>query len=86
MTYQEKVALLKQAKTLDELHMLAKANSIELSEEEAKEFFAYTHPTGNVADDELDNVSGGACDENNPCKPITPEYDKPCFKCNYCYH
>lgn len=85
MTYQEKAALLKQAKTIDEFQALAKENGIELSEESAKEYFAYIHKSGDVSDDELDNVSGGACDQSNPCKPITVEYDKPCFKCNYCY-
>lgn len=45
-----------------ELLALAKENGIEMTEEQAKEYFAKLNTkTGELADDELDNVSGG-CD------------------------
>ena len=52
----------KEAKTPEELIALAKENGMELTEAEAKTYFDLLHPqTGELSDDELDNVSGGAC-------------------------
>ena len=55
--------LLEKAKTAtsaEELLALAKENGIEMTEEEAKEYFSKLNTkTGELADDELDNVSGG---------------------------
>ena len=52
----------KSAKTADELLALAKENGITMSAEEASVNFKALHPaSGELADDELDNVSGGAC-------------------------
>lgn len=56
------LAKAKEAKTLEELTILAKENNIELTEEEATAYFNQLHPkTGELSDDELDNVAGGAC-------------------------
>ena len=55
----EQLAKAKTAKSAEELIALAKENSIELTEEEAKKFFAELNKEGALADDELDNVSGG---------------------------
>lgn len=49
----------KQLKTVDELIAFAKENGEELSSEKAEELFAKLHKTGELSDDELDNVSGG---------------------------
>ena len=49
----------KTAKTAEELLELAKAENIELTEEQAKEYFATIHASGELSDEELDNVSGG---------------------------
>ncbi len=50
----------KQAKTPDELSAIAKENGTEMTDESAKEYFDLLHPrTGELSDDELDNVSGG---------------------------
>ena len=50
----------KEAKTPEELIALAKENGMELTEAEAKTYFDLLHPqTGELSDDELDNVSGG---------------------------
>ena len=51
----------KQAKFAEELLTLAKENKIELSEEEAKEYFERLNKSGELSDEELDNVSGGGC-------------------------
>ena len=56
------LAKAKEAKTPEELTALAKENSIELTEKEAKAYFEQLHPkTGELSDDELDNVAGGGC-------------------------
>ena len=52
----------KSAKTPEELLALAKENGMELTEESAKAYFEQLNPkTGELADDELDNVAGGGC-------------------------
>ena len=52
----------KQAKSADELLTLAKENGIEMTEEQAKAYYAQLHPaSGEIADDELENVAGGGC-------------------------
>ena len=56
----------KEAKNPDELMSLAKENGVELTEESAKAYFNQLNPkTGELADDELDNVAGGGCQQNN---------------------
>ena len=41
---------------------MAKTNGEEMTEESAKAYFELLHPkTGEIADEELDNVSGGNC-------------------------
>lgn len=51
----------KQAKTVEELSGLAKAENIELSADEAARIFAKLNENGELSDEELDNVSGGGC-------------------------
>ncbi len=51
----------KQAKTAEELIALAKENGTEMTEESAKAYFDQLHKTGELADEELGNISGGAC-------------------------
>ena len=56
----------KSAKSAEELIALAKENGIEFDEETAKTYFNQLNPkTGELADDELDNVAGGGCQSNN---------------------
>lgn len=56
----------KEAKNPEELMTLAKENGMEMTEESAKAYFEKLNPkTGEIADDELDNVSGGGCSSNN---------------------
>ena len=52
----------KTAKSAEELLAMAKAENIEMTAEEAAKYFAELHKTGELSDEELDNVSGG-CDK-----------------------
>ena len=56
---EEQLAKIKAAKTAEELIALAKAEGIEVTEEEIKAKFDAMHKEGELADDELDNVAGG---------------------------
>lgn len=53
----------KAAKNAEELLEIAKAEHIELTAEEAEQAFAHFHQSGELADEELDNVAGGGCDK-----------------------
>ena len=64
----ELLAKAKEAKTPEELIALAKENGTELTAESAKMYFDLLHPqTGELSDDELDNVSGGGCYGRDDC-------------------
>ena len=75
----EMVEKAKTAKTLDELIELAKDAGIELGTEEAQMYFGMLNPkSGELSDDELDDVSGGGCKSKsgkivvtNHCKCFT---------------
>ena len=49
----------KTAKSAEELLAMAKAENIELTEEQAAKAFAELNKTGELSDEELDNVAGG---------------------------
>ncbi len=51
----------RQANSPEELLALAKENDYELDEEGAKAYFEQLKKTGELSDDELDNVAGGGC-------------------------
>ena len=52
----------KQAKSVEDLLALAKENGVEMTREEATQYFALLNPTsGELSDEELDNVAGGGC-------------------------
>ena len=55
----ELVAKARAAKSAEELLELAKANSIEITDEEAKLYFEQLHANGAISDDELEAVAGG---------------------------
>ena len=58
----ELIEMAKSAKTPEELMALAKENGVELTEESAKAYFEQLNPkTGELADEELNNVAGGGC-------------------------
>ena len=53
----------KTAKSAEELLAMAKAENIELTEEEAAKAFAELNKSGELSDEELNNVSGGCGDK-----------------------
>lgn len=61
MTHEELILKAKEAKSVEELLVLAKENKMELTEESAKAYFEQMHKTGELEDDDLDNVAGGHC-------------------------
>ena len=72
---QELLTKAKAAKTAEELLALAKENGIEMTAEEAQKIFAQLHSqSGELSDDELDNVSGGACYGRDDCLMTTIAY------------
>jgi hypothetical protein len=59
----EIISKAKAAKSAEELLALAKANNVELTEEEAKTYFAQLNANNAVSDEELDAVAGGCGDD-----------------------
>ena len=52
----------KAAKSAEELLEIAKANGVDMTADEATTYFAQLNPkSGELDDDDLDNVAGGAC-------------------------
>ena len=51
----------KEAKSAEELLSLAKENGMELTEEEGAAYFPQLNKSGELPDEELDNVAGGGC-------------------------
>ena len=88
----------KTAKSVEELITLAKENGIELTEEKATAYFEKLNAKSEeLADDELDNVSGGVCEDKGKtgCPKCGSQYygteysRSPkflqCRDCNYVY-
>ncbi|MEE1047418.1 MAG: hypothetical protein U0M60_08340, partial [Clostridia bacterium] len=84
----ELIAKAKAASTVDELRAIAKANGIELTEEEAATYFAQLNANGAVSDEELNLVVGGSCPNN---EEVTYEFGEivclkmPCTNCGCRY-
>ena len=56
----EMIEKARSAKSVEELIAIAKENNIELTDNEAKKYFAGLNPqSGELSEDELNNVSGG---------------------------
>lgn len=82
----EQIKKAKQAKSVEELQALAAENGIELTEENAKKCFDQLHKEGMVADEELENVTGGSCmdDLDNEWNMLWGDYtDIYCKGCNW---
>ena len=74
----------KQAKSAGELLAIAKKNGFELTEDEAKNYFERLNNSGELSDDELNNVSGGCggCRECAFCGyPISKDDGWVCRSC-----
>ena len=65
----------KQAKTAEELIEMAKEENIELTVEQAAKALAELNKSGELSDEELDNVSGG-CSPSAPPKYHVGDYVK----------
>ena len=60
----EMIEKAKAAKSAEELLEIAKAGGVEITASEAATYFAQLNPkSGELDDDELDNVAGGACSD-----------------------
>ena len=75
---QELLEKVKEAKSAEELLSLAKENGVELTEDEAAGYFAQLHKSGELSDEELDNVAGGGCHSKDG-RLIVSEF----HKCEY---
>lgn len=72
----------KAAKTAPELLALAKENGIEITEEEAETYFTQLKPaSGELSDDELEDVAGGGCETSEGYTVVTSETK--CFTGQY---
>ena len=63
----------KTAKSAEELLAMAKAENIELTEEQAAKAFAELNKAGELSDEELENAAGGGCGDSNKSGD-TPKY------------
>lgn len=84
MMNEEMILKAKEAKSAQELHALAKQNGVEMTEESAEAYYQQLRKSGEISDDELDNVAGGWCyhDGNRVVTAITPACtDWVCDKC-----
>ena len=74
----------KEAKSAEELVSLAKENGMELTEEEAAAYFAQLNKSGELSDEELDNVAGGGCHNKDGRLVVTVWYSCNDFTCKKC--
>ena len=84
------IAKAKATKSAEELLTLAKANNVELTEDEAKTYFEQLNANGAVSDDELDGVAGGSflgiscpSEDEEEQTPASKE-NKPVGRCPHC--
>ncbi|MBQ3507357.1 MAG: Nif11-like leader peptide family RiPP precursor [Clostridia bacterium] len=81
----EMIAKAKNTKTSEELIALAKENGIEMTEEEAKTFFAQLNPpSGELSDDELADVAGGGCYGSDGRLIVTILHSCDLWTCTHC--
>ncbi len=74
----------RKVKSAEELMALAKENGMELSEESAAAYFEEMHKSGELSDDELDNVAGGGCHSKDGRLVVTIRYSCENFICKHC--
>ena len=73
----------KTAKSAEELYEIAKANGVEMTADEAATYFAQLNPkSGELDDDDLDAVAGGACNDTPPEGTEKIPFFKEAFKCD----
>ena len=86
--YEELIYKAKTAKSVQELFDLAKENGIEMTEESAKAYYDKMNQLGELADEELDNVSGGGCHHDGKLVVSALHYcdEWICHKCGKSQH
>ena len=68
---EEMIEKAKAAGSVEELIEIAKANGVEMTADEAVAYFAQLNPkSGELDDDALDNVAGGACQSNSSGRTV----------------
>ena len=85
----EMIEKAKEAKSAEELLALAKKNDIEMTEAEAKAYYTQLNPpSGELDDDELDNVAGGCGgggSSSNKSESTSTEINPVTAYCHGCY-
>lgn len=84
MNEQQILEKAKQTKSVEELLAIAKENGVDLSVEEAQGYFAQLHKSGELADEELDNVAGGGCYNKAGRLVVSSSYSCGEFRCSRC--
>ena len=81
----ELFAKAKAAETPEALLTLAKENGMEMTEESAAAYFEIMHPkAGELADEELNNVSGGGCRKSDGRLIVSAGYSCGYWECKRC--
>lgn len=81
----EMLQKVKTAGSVAELIAIAEENGVEMTEEEAKNYYAQLNPSsGELSDDELDNVAGGGCHKGDGRLVVTSLYHCGNFACKLC--
>ena len=81
----EFIAKARTANSAEELLALAKANGVELTEEEANTYFAQLNTNGAVSDDALDLVAGGGgCPDDGEEDTAEEQDDTDSYLCPEC--
>lgn len=81
----EIAAKARKAKSAEELLALAKENGMDdVTEESAAAYFEYFHKSGELSDEELDNVAGGGCHARDGRLIVTAISSCISWKCEKC--
>lgn len=77
----------KQVNSAEELTALAKENGVDISEDDAREYFEQMNRSGELSDDEIEEVTGGAHGRTGNFKPnnVHPhDYSCDNYECSIC--
>jgi len=82
---EEILAKAKKLKSVEELLTLAKESGVEMTVEQAQDIFAQLNQkSGELADDELDNVAGGGCHNGEGYLVVTALHVCGSWTCKNC--
>lgn len=84
LTFDELMKRASACSSPEELAKLAEENGSELTEEQAAAYFGQLHRSGELCDEELDNVAGGGCYKKDGRLVVTVGYSCDCYQCKYC--